>query len=225
MISKSKPSLAVLALIAVAAGCALVASAGDEEAREPLVGGPTENGEAVFDGMPKTITSHSRIAPPDQPGEPLQIDGTVTWPTGEPAEGIIVYAYQTDAAGIYPPVDIATGTAGDRHGVLRGWTQTDAAGRYRFDTIRPGGYPGRSTPQHVHLHIIEPGRCTYYIDDLLFSDDPRLTDAVKQDIVQHRAGAGVATPTKTGDTWHVTRDIELGKNIPDWPPRSREAVE
>ena len=52
---------------------------------------------------------------------------------GAPAAGIIVYAYQTDATGIYP-------RGSTRHGRLRGWVRTDEAGRYRFDTIRPGAY-------------------------------------------------------------------------------------
>ncbi len=112
-----------------------------------------------------------------------------------------------------------TGRPGVRHGRLRGWARTDAAGEYQFDTIRPGGYPGTGIPQHVHMHVIEPGRCTYYIDDILFTDDPRLAAAQRANYDRGRGGSGIATPTKGADgIWNVQRDIRLGEKIPGYPP-------
>jgi protocatechuate 3,4-dioxygenase, beta subunit len=174
-------------------------------AREPVLGGPCEGCEWVFDDQPAKLSSRARIAPPDEPGVPMVIEGVVTRAGGAPAGGIIVYAYHTDATGIYPP-------AGNRHGRLRGWAVTDAQGRYRFDTIRPGAYPGRSIPQHVHMHVIEPGRGTYYIDELRFTDDPLITDANRR--TDERGGKGLVTPEKRGDGWYARRDIALGLNIP-----------
>jgi protocatechuate 3,4-dioxygenase beta subunit len=173
-------------------------------AREPVIGGPCEGCEWVFDDQPAKLTSHARIAPVDERGVPLVIEGTVTR-AGSPAAGVIVYAYHTDANGIYPP-------ARNRHGRLRGWAVTDAQGRYRFDTIRPGAYPQLNTPEHVHMHVIEPGRGTYYIDDLRFTDDPLNPPARRR--TSHRGGDGLATPEKRGGTWFARRDIVLGMNIP-----------
>jgi protocatechuate 3,4-dioxygenase beta subunit len=136
---------------------------------------------------------------------------------GEPAAGVIVYAYQTDADGHYPP-DPAAMQAGVRHGRLRGWARTDATGGYQFDTIRPGGYPGTDIPQHVHMHVVEPGRCTYYIDDILFTDDPRLSAAQRARSDRGRGGSGIATPRRAADgVWNVRRDIRLGERIPGYP--------
>ena len=71
-------------------------------------------------------------------------------------------------------------------------------------------------PQHIHMHIIEPGRCTYYIDDVLFDDDERLTSAQRRSMVQGRGGVGLAKPQRDGAAWRIERDIELGKGIRDY---------
>jgi protocatechuate 3,4-dioxygenase, beta subunit len=175
---------------------------------EPVIGGPCEGCEWVFDDLPKNPASTARIAPPAEPGRPLVIEGSVTTLAGAPAPGTIVYAYHTDDQGLYPP-------AGNRHGRLRGWARTDAAGRYRFDTIRPRAYPAREIPEHVHMHVIEPARGTYWIDDIRFTDDPLLNDGNRR--APERGGSGLATPHMRNGAWHIRRDIILGRNIPGYP--------
>ena len=188
-------------------------------AREAVVGLPCEGCEAIFAGMPETLAAQARIGPLGELGEPLHIAGTVFDAHGRPAPGIVVYAYQTDAEGHYPPDESRRGQPGARHGRLRAWVKTDANGEYAFDTIRPGGYPGTDIPQHVHMHVLEPGRCTYYIDDLLFDDDPRLAQDKRASYVLGRGGNGIATPKRGSDgVWSVRRDIRLGEKIPGYPP-------
>ena len=145
------------------------------EAQERIVGLPCEGCEAVFVGLPRDIPSVARIAPEGEAGERLLIEGTVRDTSAQPVAGVIIYAYHTDRTGIYPKDEALKGTAAYRHGRLRGWVRSDSAGRYRFETIRPGGYPGSSAPEHIHMHVIEPGRCTYYVADIMFDDDPRLS--------------------------------------------------
>lgn len=204
-------NLAGFLLVAVISLCC-----GTGEAREPVVGGPCEGCELVFEGLPAQLGSRSRIAPAKEPGEPLIIEGAVRAADGTPAEGVIVYAYHTDARGLYPP-------AGTPHGRLRGWARTGKDGRYRFDTIRPGAYPDRSDPQHVHMHVIEPDRATYYIDDILFADDPRLTAERRRQMLRGRGGDGLCQPAKDAEgTWRVQRDIELGRNIPGYEARKAQ---
>ncbi len=185
-------------------------------AREPVLGGPCEGCEAVFAGLPARPATSARIAPPDEPGEPLIIEGRVTDTAGQPAAGIVIYAYHTDHTGRYPP---APGLSDDarRHGRLRGWVATDEQGLYRFTTIRPGAYPGYDFAAHVHLHVLEPGRGTYVIDDLHFDDDALLTPAQRRQL-RDRGGSGIGHPTRDGEgTWRVRRDIRLGLNIPGYP--------
>jgi protocatechuate 3,4-dioxygenase beta subunit len=178
-------------------------------AQEPVIGGPCQGCELVFVDMPAKLKSSARIAPLEEKGEPLVLNGKVYKVDGTPATGIIVYAYQTDANGSYPK-------GSTQHGKLRGWAITDQKGLYRFETIRPSAYPGRKIPQHIHLHIIEPNKATYYIDDVTFDDDPLLTDEHQQ---KHncRGGCGESHPKRNNNgDWHVRRDITLGEKIPKY---------
>jgi protocatechuate 3,4-dioxygenase beta subunit len=188
--------------------------------REPIVGQPCEGCEAVFVGLPESLTATRRIAPENEPGEAMKIRGTVRDQNGHPVSGVIVYAYHTNAKGVYPTDEQLADTAAFRHGRLRSWAKTDAEGNYGFDTIRPASYPNTEIAAHVHMHVIEPGRCTYYIDELLFEDDPHLTQQERDGISRARGGSGLTAPRRDAKgTWIVTRDIVLGKNVPDYPKR------
>ena len=186
-------------------------------AREPVVGLPCENCDGIFVGMPARLGWDARITQKGLTGEPLIVEGTVRDKNDKPAPGVVVYAYQTNADGVYPPDDRTKGTAAEHHGALRGWAKTDSKGRYRFTTIRPGAYPGREDPQHIHMHILEPGRCTYWIDGVLFDDDPRLTSPERLKMMSSRGGRCIGKPGKDASgRWHVHRDIQLGSGIPGY---------
>ena len=163
------------------------------------------------------LSSVSTIALPGEPGQPMIIDGIVRDGRGAPAAGIIVYAYQTDANGSYRSDQNAPGSSGRRHGQLRGWAMTDSLGHYRFTTIRPGHYPGRGTPAHVHMHVIEPGCCTYFIASIHFRDDPLLSDKARREAETGRGGSGLTSPAREPDgIWRVNRDIQLGAGVPGY---------
>ena len=46
-------------------------------AEEPILGGPCENCELVFEGQPEQISERARIAPLEERGEPLILEGMV----------------------------------------------------------------------------------------------------------------------------------------------------
>lgn len=211
---------AILFLAATLVACSEATVEGEESVRrerEPIVGLPCEGCELVFEGMPESIPWSARIASQEEAGDAMRIDGVVRDREGKAASGVIVYAYQTNAKGVYPPQE-GSDAVSTRHGRLRAWTRTDESGRYRFETIRPGGYPGTVEPEHVHLHVIEEGRCTYYIQDLRFDDDPRLTETMRQQLTSGRGGVGLVSPTRSeSGTWLVQRDIVLGEGIPGYP--------
>lgn len=198
--------------------CAMGQETGGPSGTEPIIGGPCEGCEAVFQGLPDSLRSVARIAPEGEPGEPMVIEGTVRDQAGSPAPGVIVYAYHTDTEGVYPPNEHPRGTWAYRHGRLRAWARTDSEGRYRFRTIRPGSYPSRDNPAHVHMHVIEPGCCTYWIASIHFDDDPLLGADERDEDGRARGGPGLETPRRDGDgTWRVRRDITLGEGVPGYP--------
>lgn len=206
-----KPQLRSIVVVLSFAALTIGSGTGEAHARERIIGGPCEGCENVFVDMPAELDWRAEIAGSEEAGERMVLEGTVRYLDGEPAGGIIVYAYHTDATGVYPD-------ASTRHGRLRGWTKTNEDGAYRFDTIRPGAYPRGGVAEHVHMHIIEPGRVSYYIASVRFDDDPQLSDSERARAERGRGGSGLATPEKDAEgVWHVRRDISLGLNVPGYP--------
>ena len=126
---KAPPTIvgAVGLCLLVAAGRAC--AQGGADSRVPIIGLPCEGCEAVFDGLPQTLAQTARIAPLAEPGEPMRIEGTVYDGEGDEAPGVIVYAYHTDATGVYPSDDRLRGAAA-RHGTaacVAGRSRTNAA--------------------------------------------------------------------------------------------------
>ncbi len=74
---------------------------------------------------------------------------------GEPVTDATVEIWQCDANGRYHHPDDSNDAPLDENFQAYGKTQTDAEGRYRFRTIKPVPYPGR-TP-HIHYRITTPG--------------------------------------------------------------------
>ncbi len=179
----------------------------------PVIGG-CEGCEAAFADRPLHLSSHARLAPEAEAGERMRIEGRVFAADGAPAPGVQIYAYQTDVHGIYPLIENRS-PAARLHGRLRAWAVSDTDGQYRFESVRPGGYPGSDLVAHVHLQVIEDNRCTYFLDDLEFSDDPRRVGSPQR--ARPRGGSGLTTPRRDSDgRWLVRRDIQLGRNIPDY---------
>ena len=183
--------------------------------------GPCGDCTGPYEGMPSTFSSVARIAPEGEPGSPLVVTGRVFGADGKPRRGVIVYAYHTNAKGIYPPPDPPRSTFSNHQGRLRGWAMTDARGRYTFHTIRPANYPNTTIAQHIHMHVIERGCATYFIDELLFTDDPmfqRMDPEEQSREGPGRGGKGITTPRRDASgAWLVERDIHLGQNIPGYP--------
>ncbi len=203
-------------LIALSAFLALLGCAATAQQNRNLVGGGCDGCEGLFEEMPKQLSWETTIHKPGEPGEPLEISGTIFKADGKtPAAGVILYVYHTDARGIYEPAPGATGWV-KRHGHLRGWMKTDARGQYKFHTIKPAAYPGRKDPAHIHPTVKEPDKNEYYIDEYRFDDDPLLT-AQERARAEKRGGSGIIKLTKNSTgIWVGQRDIVLGQNIPNY---------
>ncbi|MBF8964933.1 intradiol ring-cleavage dioxygenase [Pontibacter sp. FD36] len=182
------------------------------------VGGPCEGCEALHEYGDKQLSPTDTLPGfHPQAQDKLKVTGTVYLPDGKtPAQDVILYIYHTDETGIYPTKGDEKGWA-RRHGYLRGWIQTGTDGRYTFYTIKPGTYPSRSEPAHIHITVKEPDKNEYYLDDFLFEDDSLLTQQVRASR-KDRGGNGIITLGREGELLVAERDIILGQNIPDYTP-------
>ncbi len=158
---------------------------------------------------PGALGHSATLAPPGEPGTRLVITGRVLQVDRRtPARNVLLYAYHTNASGRYARRGGETGN-GLRHGHLRGWLRTGANGEYRIDTIRPGAYPGRAEPAHVHLTVTPPGGTERWVDSVVFDDDPLLTPALRA-AMPGIGGSGIVRISRdAAGVQHAVRDIVL----------------
>lgn len=87
-------------------------------------------------------------------GTILHLDGRLLDPEGRPVHGARIEIWQCDAFGVYHhPRDPRSPADANFQGF--GATEVTEDGAYRFRTIEPVPYPGR-TP-HIHFRILGPG--------------------------------------------------------------------
>ena len=164
-------------------------------------------------------TVRAVLAAADEPGPRLLVRGRLFAPDGErPAAGAILYAYQTGVTGVYnrdpgaPPR-------------LRGYMKTDADGRFEYDTIRPGSYPGTRVPAHVHHHAWGGGWPAQWLGELNFADDPFLSDAQRQQSATAGRFAWVLTPRQEAGRLVVELNLRLKAEGTGFEPNIRHGRE
>lgn len=186
------------------------ANEGKKEPRPDLY--QCEGCEGALEADAPSLSWQAQMGPPDEPGEKMTIDGTVFATDGQtPAANVVIYAYQTNSAGLYANGSSET-EASRRHGRIRAWAKTGADGHYRFMTIKPAPYPNDTIPAHVHFTILEPGRPPYWIDDIVFGGEFGVTATYRR-AMTNKGGNGIVPARRKSDgSWHVTRDIILERH-------------
>jgi len=112
-------------------------------------------------------------------GRPIELTGLVLDPACKPMAHALLDLWQADDAGDYD-------NTGFR---LRGHQYTDAQGRYRFRTIVPAVYPGRT--RHFHLKV-QPATGRLLTTQLYFPDEPanRRDGLFRKELLMRTAQAG-----------------------------------
>ena len=177
--------------------------------------------------MPHTLSEvtgpvygHDKILPEDSDltrqhrGEPLGerivVTGRVLDEDGRPVPRTLVEVWQANAAGRYTH-------HGDQHPAPldpnfsgAGRVKTDAEGRYKFVTVKPGAYPWRNhtnawRPAHIHFSLFGPSFLTRLVTQMYFPGDPLiLIDPIYNSIPDKKAAARL-----------VCR-FDLEKSVPEW---------
>jgi protocatechuate 3,4-dioxygenase beta subunit len=157
------------------------------------------------------------VAGPKEPGQRLVVTGRVIDGT-KAIRGASLYVFQTDAQGRYS-LD-RSGPDAELDPRLHGTLRTDADGRYRYETIRPGSYDNNAA--HIHYIVVARGYKPR-IFDLWFQDDPILVarrNAGEPEVPQsirnspiYKAAPDVVAirpiPRDATGTWHAVRDLDM----------------
>ena len=126
-------------------------------------------------------------------GERIIVTGRLLDANGRPLGGQLVEVWQANAAGRYAH-------KGDQHAAPldpnfsgAGRALSDADGRFRFVSIKPGAYPWPNHPNawrpaHVHFSLFGPSFLTRLVTQMYFPGDPLLAfDPIYQSIRDERA--------------------------------------
>ena len=125
-------------------------------------------------------------------GERIIVSGRVMDEAGRPVRDSLVEIWQCNAAGRYAhgrdlhPAPLDPNFSG------AGRTMTDAEGRYRFVTIKPGAYPWRNhvnawRPAHIHFSLYGRNFLQRLVTQMYFPNDPLFPyDPILQSIPDER---------------------------------------
>jgi len=172
-----------------------------------------------YAGEQRELAQGDSILLREEEGEPLVMSGRVTGPEGQPVASARIEVWQTAPNQLYDVQD-----KDQPEGHLRASFRTDAAGRYRFQTILPVSYPipddgpagqllaamGRHPfrPAHVHFMISAPGYRTL-VTHLFFEGDQYL----ESDAVFGVKDSLIVRPKLNNGTSTVAYDFGLAREL------------
>jgi protocatechuate 3,4-dioxygenase beta subunit len=145
----------------------------------PLTGTLSEHHGPVFPPAPEgeaDLTRNGRVN--GEPlGERIIVTGRVLDEDARPVANTLVELWQANASGRYIHQADRHDAPLDPNFLGAGRCVTDAEGRYRFLTIKPGAYPWRNhpnawRPQHIHFSLFGPAFATRLVTQMYFPGDP-----------------------------------------------------
>ena len=152
--------------------------------RQPLVILPTSLSEVTgplfgFDLIKANDFDLTKQGDGDPIGERIVVTGRVLDANARPVANTLIEIWQANSAGRYPHARDNHNAPLDPNFHGAGRTLTDAEGRYRFVTIRPGEYPWRNhynawRPAHIHFSLFGPAFATRLVTQMYFPGDPLL---------------------------------------------------
>jgi protocatechuate 3,4-dioxygenase beta subunit len=143
-------------------------------------------------------------------GERIIVSGRVVDEDGRPQPGVMIEIWQANAAGRYDHARDQHDAPLDPNFHGTGAVFSDAEGRYRFTTIKPGSYPWRNhhnawRPNHIHYSLFGAGFAQRMVTQMYFPGDPLLAlDPVFQ-----------ATPDVAARN-RLVADLDLDVGQPEW---------
>jgi protocatechuate 3,4-dioxygenase beta subunit len=143
-------------------------------------------------------------------GERIIVAGRVIDEDGRPIPDTLIEIWQANAAGRYVHVVDQHPAPLDPNFTGAGRAVTDAEGRYRFVTVKPGAYPWRNHPNawrpaHIHLSLFGPTFLTRLVTQMYFPGDPLFPfDPIFNSIPDETARA------------RLIAAFDLATTVPEW---------
>ena len=141
---------------------------------------PTEATAPRFDeGRFPVSADLARNGAHEAMGERIIVGGRVLDEDGRPQAGVMLEIWQANAAGRYNHPGDQHDAPLDPHFRGTGTVFTDAEGRYRYVTVKPGAYPWPNhrnawRPNHIHVSLFGAGYAQRLITQMYFPGDPLL---------------------------------------------------
>ena len=138
----------------------------------------------VFDDMEFGVLDNDLTKNAVKNGEPLGerivVHGQVMDEQGHPIPNTLVEIWQANAAGRYVHKADQHAAPLDPNFLGAGRCLTDAAGHYKFYTIKPGAYPWGNhrnawRPQHIHFSLFGADITSRLVTQMYFPGDPLLS--------------------------------------------------
>ena len=142
-------------------------------------------------------------------GERIVVTGRVLDENGRPVPHTLVEVWQANAAGRYVHVVDQHPAPLDPNFTGAGRTVTDAEGRYRFLTVKPGAYPWGNhdnawRPAHIHFSLFGHSFLSRLVTQMYFPGDPLIPyDPIYKSIPE-------------GARERLMSSFDLDATVPNW---------
>ena len=139
-------------------------------------------------------------------GERIVVTGRLTCAAGRPLAGKLVEIWQANAAGRYNHHADRHDAPLDPNFTGAGRCLTDAEGRYRFVTVKPGAYPWQNhdnawRPAHIHFSFFGTQFSERLVTQMYFPGDPLLEfDPIFHSVRDRRAAESLVCRFDLGTT-------------------------
>jgi len=143
-------------------------------------------------------------------GERILVHGRVLDEDGRPVPNTLVEIWQANACGRYIHKRDQHPAPLDANFTGAGRTATDAQGRYKFITVKPGAYPWGNhsnawRPAHIHFSLFGHSFLCRLVTQMYFPGDPLMAyDPIFNSVVDEKARARM-----------ISR-FDLAATVPDW---------
>jgi protocatechuate 3,4-dioxygenase beta subunit len=168
--------------------------------------GPVYGHEVVHQGDEDLTKQHAG----EPLGERIVVHGRVLDEDGRPVPDTLVEIWQANAAGRYVHAVDQHPAPLDPNFTGAGRTATDAEGRYKFVTVKPGAYPWGNhgnawRPAHIHFSLFGSSFLSRLVTQMYFPGDPLFEfDPIYGSVTDPKARA------------RMVSSFDLENTVPNW---------